>query len=203
MCVKKRRHMDINSTGSRLGFRAFQRYYELTFSSKSLKTTDDFINSPYYADFAKFGNYLSSLKPIHIERFVDYVVMGGLKLKDWTREDIYWLYIDEFTKKEPAISAVERTITEIAAWCEENNVDFFKFFDQVSANEAAYLIQSGRISPWVLYLSTGGENLMSKFNEDHAKMIASVIDPGFWMRKFKKAEDDVEYIRTLLEQSGI
>jgi hypothetical protein len=44
---------------------------------------------------------------------------------------------------------------------------------------------------------------MNRFNEDHAKMIRLVIDAGFWMKKFKKDKEDVEYIRTLLEQAGL
>lgn len=203
MCVKKRRFMDIGSTGSRLGLMAFNRFYELTTKSKKAKTAEDFINSSYYTEFAKFGNYLSALKPSHLNKFVDYVILNGVKLKDWCREDIYWLFVDDFIKKEPAISAVERTITELAEWCEENNVDFFKFFETVSSNEAAYLIQSGKISPWVLYLSSSGEKLLDKFNDDHAKMIGTVIDPGFWMRKFKKDPEEVEYIRKLLTDSGL
>lgn len=203
MCVKKRRHMDINSTGSRIGFRAFQRFYELTTTSKKVKTTDDFINSPYYLDFAKFGNYLSALKPVHLEKYIEYVIMNGVKLKDWTQEFVYDVYIENLTRTEPAISATERTITEIMSWCEENNVEFTKFFSAISANEAAYLIKTGRISPWVLYLAASGDDLMRRFNDDHAKMIGGIIDAGVWMKKFKKDTEDVEYIRNLLEQAGL
>jgi hypothetical protein len=62
---------------------------------------------------------------------------------------------------------------------------------------------TGKISPWVLYLAATGENLMARFNDDHAKMIGGVIEPGFWMKKFKKSDEDVEYIRTVLEQAGL
>lgn len=203
MCVKKRRHMDLNSTGSRLGFRTFQRFYEKNTASKGLKSTDDFINSTYYVDFVKFGNYLAMLKPVHIEKFIDFVVMGGLKLKDWTRNEVYDLYVEDLIKKEPAVSATERTITEILEWCEANKVEFGKFFEEINANEAAHLVRTGKISPWVLYLSASGEKLMNRFNEDHAKMIGAIIDPGFWMKKFKKSDDDVEYIRNILEQAGL
>lgn len=203
MCVKKRRHMDIGSTGSRLGLMAFNRFFELTTRSKKPKTAEDFINSSYYTDFARFGNYLAGLKPAHLDKFIDYVIMNGVKLKDWTREEIYWLFVDDFIKKEPAVSAVERTIIEIASWCEENKIEFTDFFKVVTANEAAYLIQSGKISPWVLYLSASGESLLDKFNEDHAGMIGSVIDPGFWMRKFKKESEEVDYIRGLLRDAGL
>jgi hypothetical protein len=203
MCVKKRRHMDLNSTGSRFGFRAFQRFFERTTNAKALKTTEDFINSPYYIDFVKFGNHLALLKPVHIERYIDFVIMSGAKLKDWSKDFVYELYVEDLVKKEPADSAVERSITEMSDWCEKNNVPFDKFFTSISANEAAYLIKTGKISPWVLYLASTGDQLMNKFNDDHAKMIGAIIDPGFWMKKFKKADEDVDYIRSVLEQANL
>lgn len=203
MCVKKQRHIDINTAGSRFGLRAFQKFYELTMQSKKLKSIDEFIDSPYYIDFAKFGNHLAALKPLYIDKYIEFVIMNGVKLKDWTKDFVYDTYIIDVIKKEPANSATDRTITEIIEWCDKNHIPFNDFFFSISANEAAYLIRTGRISPWVLYLSPSGEQLMSRFNEEHGKMIAGIIDAAYWMKVFKKSGDDVEYIRTLLEQSGL
>jgi len=203
MCVKKQRHMDINTAGSRFGFLTFRRFYELTVRSKNPKTTEEFINSPYYIDFAKFGNHLANLKPIYVEKYIDFVIMGGVPLKDWTKDSVYYIYIEDLIKKEPPVSAVERTISEIVEWCKVNNSIFKNFFFDISANECAHLIRTGRISPWVLYLAPSAGELMAKFNDDHAKIIGGVIEPSFWMKKFKKSGDDVDYIKTVLEQSGL
>lgn len=203
MCVKKRRHMDINSTGSRLGFRTFQRFYEKNTKSKNLKTVDDFINSPYYIDFVKFGNHLALLKPVYTEKFIDFVITEGVKLKDWTRDFVYDTYIENLIKSEPAVSATERTIEEIMQWCEANNAVFDSFFETINANEAAHLIRTGKISPWVLYLSETGGKLLNRFSEDHSKMIGSIIDPSFWSKKFRKCDDDVDYIKSILEQGKL
>lgn len=203
VCVKKQRFMDIETAGSRFGLRAFQRFYELTTQCKKVKSVEDFINSPYYIDFAKFGNHLALLKPIYIEKYIDFVISNGIKLKDWSKDFVYETYVIDLIKKEPAVSATERTIIEIMDWSSKNNVQFEDFFRDVPANEAAYLIKTGRISPWVLYLANKGDDLLSRFNEDHSKIIGDIIDPGGWMKKFKKSGDDVEYIRELLEQARL
>ena len=44
MCVKKRRHQEIDTAPSRFGLRTFQRFYQLSVKSKTLKTADEFIN---------------------------------------------------------------------------------------------------------------------------------------------------------------
>jgi hypothetical protein len=203
VCVKKRRHMDINSSGSRYGFRVFQRFYELTANSKKPKTMDEFIDSAFYIDFVKFGNHVAMLKPLYIDQYVDFIIKHSVKLKDWTKDFVYDLYIKDLVKKEPANSAVERSIVEIMEWSEKNQVPFNNFFNEVSANEASYMIKTGKISPWLLYLSANGGDLLEKFNEDHEKIIGEIIDPGFWMKKFKKSDDDVTYIKSLLEQMNL
>lgn len=203
MCVKKRRHMDADLVGSRLGLRAFQRFYEKTTGSRTTKTLDDFINSSYYIDFVKFGNHLVLLKPVYAEKYIDFVIMNGVKLKDWTKDYVYYTYIENLVKTEPAVSAVERTITEIVKWCEENKSPFSDFFTTISENEGSYLIKTGKISPWVLYLSSTAGNLLSRFSEDHSKMIGDIIEPGFWAKRFRKSEDDVEYIKSILQAAGI
>lgn len=202
MCVKKQRHLDLNTAGSRYGFRAFQRFYELTTNSKKIKTQQEFIESKYYIDFVKFGNHLDLLKPVHIEQYIDFVVMSGLKMPKWMTDPVYELYVENLVKTEPPLSAVERTISKIVEWTEKNNVPFKDFFYLLSANEGAHLVKTGRISPWVLYLADSAEDLMKRFEADtaHARMIQNIIDPGFWMRKFKKSNDDVDYIRNLLGQ---
>lgn len=203
MCVKKQRHADINSAGARFGFIAFRRFYEISMNSKKPQTHQDFIDSPYYIDFVKFGNHLALLKPMYPEQFVDFVLRNGVNLKDWTKDFVYYTYLNDLIRKEPAMSATERTITEIVEWCDTNKVEFGEFFNSVNPNEAAYMIQMGKISPWVLYLSVNGGLLMDKFTDDHAKMINEMIDPGVWMKKFKKQNEDVDYIRNLLEQAGL
>lgn len=203
MCVKKQRHVDINSAGSRFGFRAFQRFYEISGNAKKPKSTDDFTGSTFYIDFVKFGNHLHTLKPIHPEQFIDFVIRNGIKLKDWCKDAVYELYISDMVQKEPAVDATDRSIQNMIEWANTNNTDFTQFFNEISANEAAYMISVGKLSPWVLYLSLSGDLLMSKFGEDHSKMMGNIINPGAWAKKFKNNKDDVEYIRTLLEQAGL
>lgn len=202
LCVKKQRNLDVNTAGFRYGFRVFQRFYSLTTSTKKIKTQQEFIDSAYYIDFVKFGNHIDLLKPVYIEQYIDFVILSGLKMTKWVSDDVYNLYIENLVKTEPAASAIERSITTIMDWCDESSKEFDKFFIEVSVNEASYLIKTGRISPWILYLCSTGNNLVERFNEDHANLIGQIIDPGFWMRKFKKS-DEVDYIKNLLIQAGI
>ena len=203
LCVKKRRAAEIDSPESRFGLRAFQRFYQITMGAKKPKSVQEFIDSPYYIDFVKFGNHLAMLKPVYPEQFIEFVITNSIKLKDWSKDIVYSTYIRELLKKEPAETATDRSITEIMEWCGKRNVDFKRFFYVVSANEVSQMVSTGKISPWVLYLCESGGYIMDQFNEDHVKIIGDIIDPSFWTKKFKANDSDVEYIKTLLEQVGL
>ncbi len=203
MCVKKRRHMDINSAGSRFGLRTFQRFYELTQHGKKVKTVQEFVDSPYYIDFVKFGNHIHTLRPVYPDQFIEFVIRNSIKLNDWCKDYVYDIYIEDLVKKEPAESATDRSIQNMIDWATENNVEFTEFFSRITANEASHMLRTGKISPWVLYLSETGDSLMSQFNEDHSKIMGKIIDPSVWAKKFKNNSSDVDYIRNLLTQAGL
>lgn len=203
MCVKKRRWTDKDTIGARLGFRVFQRFSELSTNSKKVKTDMDFINSPYYADFVKFGRYLVELDPVYPEKFIDFVIRNGVKLKDWTASYVYDAYMGEMTKTELPEAAVERTILEMSQWCDANIVQLSDFFKSISAVEATFKIRAGRISPWVLYLAESADFLMSRLSPEQGKIIHTAIDPSKWQVIFMLKKADVDFVQTVLKESGL
>ena len=192
-----------DTLSSRLGFRVFQRFYELTTSQKTPKTFEDFVGSQYYKDFVKFGRHLSQRDAINTEKFTDFVITNGVKLRDWTKPHVYETFLQEHMKKEPAERALERTILTLSEWAEENNTTFDKFFDEVTTTEATHIIQAGRISPWVLYLSDRASNLLSRMTSEQGAMVQAVIDPKIWQVRFANKPDDVEFVVDILEKAGL
>ena len=203
MCVKKRRNADKDTVGSRLGFRVFQRFYELYTNSKKPKTFDEFIHSKFYMDFVKFGRHIVAINPIDADKFVDYVLKNGIKMRDWTKDSTYETFLEEFVKKEPAQRATERTIIEMESWASENSNSFNNYFSEVGTIEAVYMIRSGRISPWVLYLSESSEKLMSSMTSEQLKMIERTADPDKWASIFENHMGDVRFVKSILKQAGV
>lgn len=203
MCVKKRRFTDKDTPGARLGFRVFQRFYELTTQSKKPKAVMDFIDSTYYNDFVKFGRNLVEINPLAPDQFIDFVIKNGIKLKSWTAPYVYETFLSEYIKKEPAEKAVERTIVEMDAWATMHDTEFKYFFRDVSEVEATYLIKSGKISPWILYLADSSELLLSRLNEEQGAIISTAIDPTTWHKIFQRKIDDVKFVKDVISKAGL
>ena len=203
MCVKKRRFADKDMSHIRLSHRAFQMFYDLNTSAKHPKTMEDFILSPYYESFVKFGRACQVNEQLQPEQFTEWLIKTGVKLKLWISDAQYDKFLKEYVKKEPGLKALERTIIYMSTWGEEHNEAWQTYFMNVSPSRAVYDIRSGKISPWVLYLSNTGGDLLERFNDEQVKMIQDNIDPPFWMKLFKKNKDEVAEIKQTCEEANL
>ena len=203
MCVKKRRFADKDQPSCQLGFRIFQRFFELTTNSKEPKSVMDFINSSHYMAFVKFARYLIDLEPLIPDQFITYVIKNGLKVKDWSKMSIYEDFLAEHLRKETVQKALERSVVTIAEWGEENNLDYTSFYENMAPAEATHLIKSGRISPWLLYVSDRSPTLMGRLSSEQNKLIQKAIDVNMWNFVFHKRMDDVKFAREIIEEAGL
>jgi hypothetical protein len=147
MCVKKKRMLDLGTIGSMLGFRVFQRFYDLNSKAKTQKSTDEFIHSKYYLAFVKFGRHLADLNAIDTNALVDYVISNSYGIDDWCKDNIYVNFLKRHIEEEHYERAIERTLNEMQAWCDNNNSTLTQCFRDMNTFEATMLIKSGRFSP--------------------------------------------------------
>lgn len=203
MCVKKRRFADKDMTHVRLGFRVFQMFYELNTAASKTKTMEDFIRSSYYEGFVKFGRSCIRNEYLEPEKFAEWLIKNGKKLADWSKDKLYDEYLLEYVKKESGLRALERNVIYLAKWGEEHNCNWQDYFRSVSAARAVYDIRSAKISPWLLYLSQTGDQLLTRFSDEQVKMIEHIIDAAFWMKLFAKNREEVREVKQTCEIAGI
>jgi hypothetical protein len=100
VCEPKRRYQAKDDTGPRIGMQAFQRFYNATQSNTNkVKTHADFISSPYYLAFVKFGWFMHQVRAINPMEFVDFLLKNNVKLDWWTKDRYYEKFIVSFMQK--------------------------------------------------------------------------------------------------------
>lgn len=203
LCVKKRRWADRDMTHIRLGYRVFQMFYELNTAASKPKSMEDFIKSQYYEGFTKFGRACVRNEYMQPEQFAEWLIRKGKKLSDWTKDAIYDEYLLEYVKREPGLKALERTVRYLNEWSTESGVEWSKYFCEVSANRAVYDLRSAKVSPWVLYLSDTGDQLLTRLNAEQVKMINHIIDANFWMNLFSTDAEQVDEVRAMCEAANL
>lgn len=203
LCVRKRRWADRDMTHVRLGFRVFQMFYDLTMSNSKTKTLEDFIQSSYYEGFVKFGRSCVRNEYLDPERFAEWLIQHGKKLSDWSKDSVYNEFLLDYVRREPGLRALERSIMYLATWSQESGTDWQDYFRVVSTPRAVYDIRAAKISPWILYLSESGAELLVRFSDEQIKLIDDLIDAKFWMKLFNENPEEVREIQQTCEAAGI
>lgn len=203
LCEQKRRWINKDEKYVRLGFIAYKRFYEISMGDKKDKDYDHFSKSQYYTAFTRFGKYIVDINAVDPERLIDFVIKSSIPLDKWTSDTVYNTYIQELNKKETADRALERTILLMQQWGEDNDRPFYVFFREISRPRAIHWIRSGRISPWVIFNCDSGVDMVSNFNDEEMKLVNDYMDPVFWARKFEVRNDDVNFVREVLEKAGL
>ena len=203
VCEQKRRHMARTEKHVVLGYDTYQKFYKQAQPNGKDKTYEDFCKSPYYNAFVKFGSFVSNVNPLYPDQFIEWIVRSGVKLDHWCRDELYEQYVLELIKREPVEVALERSISHMLSWGNDNAASWNHYFLYVSLSRACYDIKDGKISPWLVLNSASGKAMLQKFSDEQLAHVQNVIDPPFWVNKFKKLTSDVELVRQVVKESNI
>ena len=204
MCQPKRRALQKNEKRVQLGMYAFNQFYKLSAGAKKDKTYKEFCKSPYYNAFVKFGSFVSNVRPLYPEKYIDYVVTSGVKLDHWCRDEMYEKYAINLIQKEGVETALERSVMTMMEWADEHEpAPWNHYFDHISLNRAVWHIKDGKMSPWLLLNCASGKNMLSKFNDEQLQMIFHIVDPSHWALRFKRQQRDVDLVKEVVKESNL
>lgn len=203
MCEPKRRWLQKDEKRVQLGFYAFQRFYKLSTGTRVDKTYEDFVKSSFYNAFVKFGSFVSNVRPLYPDKYIDYVVTSGVKLDHWCREEMYEKYANELIRKEGVETALERSINTMVSWAEEKGSAYNHYFLYASSNRITWDIKDGKISPWLVLNCKTGKQALATFNDEQLNMLTSVLDPSHWALRFNRQPKDVELVKQVAKEAGL
>jgi hypothetical protein len=205
LCEKKRRYQQEKEKGVQWGFMSYLEFYRMTQSGKE-KTYDDFVDSPYYTAFVKFGRYCQDIRCVNFVSFTNWLLKNNKKLDYWTSDKLYEEWLFAYLRTETVQDALERGINEINNYIEDNPAlkngirDYFRYGN---SNRICHHITTGRISPWLLFNCDSGVEFLSNLTEDQIALIIRWIDPDFWQSRFKYETGDQKWARQILTTAGL
>lgn len=202
LCEPKRRYQERDDVGTQIGLQAYLRFYEVTQGSARLKNFESFADSSYYRAFVKFGRYCQSIKAIAVPRLIDYLVHKNIKLDHWTRDSVYTEFLQQYIKLEHYQDAIARALTIAEDWQSETQTPAKDYLRYGNRNKLCYQVNSGKLSPWVIYNCEGGQQFLSELNQEQVQMIWSMIDTDVWQKKFIDYASDCEYVKQKLQSLG-
>lgn len=204
LCEPKRRWQQETETGVQFGLRAYLRFYETTQGSAKLKSYADFVTSPYYNAFVRYGRHLVAIRAINSDSFTDWLLRQNKKIDYWCKDAFYEEWLLEYLKKEAPQDALERALKEMQDYATGNSIaDFSHYFAYGNTNRICHHITTGRISPWVIYNCNTGVDYLESLNTEQMDIVMPWIDPDHWSRRFKDYVADVEWCKHVLKAAGL
>jgi hypothetical protein len=201
-CESRRRRQERDEPGVRLGFHAYIKFYELTQGSARLKTFDDFVDSPYYRAFVRFGRYCVDIRAVNPAQFVEWALKKNKKIDHWCRDSVYTEYLVEYLKTESVDDALARAMEFGISWQETTGSPAQDCLRYGNVNVICHAITAGRISAWAIYNSTSGQEFLGNLTPDLITAIWPYIDADVWQKRFRDYQADTEYARDILRKAG-
>lgn len=205
LCEKKRRWQQEHQTDVQFGLRAYLQFYETTQGSSRLKSYQDFVESPYYNAFVKFGSYLISIRAVNANSFTAWLLKNNKKLDYWCRDSFYEEWLHEYIRKEAVQDALERALKTVEEYAQGGSglADFSDYFRYGNTNRICHHITTGRVSPWIVFNCDSGIEWLERLDQEHLALVMPWIDPDYWNRKFSDYLADAEWCKHVLKKAGL
>ena len=206
LCEPKRRWQQEKETGVQLGLKAYLRFYEYSQGSAKLKSYEDFVKSPYYNAFVKFGRYCQGIRCINYTNYLDWLFKNNKKIDNWCSDKMYEEWLPEYIRREAVQDALERALKEMQDYADDHpdlKNGFTDYFRYGNSNRVVHHITTGRISPWVVFNCASGVEFLDGLTEEQVSIVLPWIDPEFWQRKFSDYLADTEWVKDILVKAGL
>lgn len=202
LCEPKRRHQERTEVGVQIGLQAYLKFYEISQGSAKFKSFDDFVTSPYYKAFVKFGRHCQSIQAINIPRFTEWLIRNNKKIDHWCRDSVYTEYLLKHVLEENSMDAVSRAIETSIKWQETHGCPAHDYLRYGNKNAISYAITSGKVTGWVLFNCESGQDLLASLNQEQLALIWPWVDPDVWSKKLHDYPADAEYVKSVLKEGG-
>lgn len=201
ICETKRRYNDREKIGNRIGFSSWVQFYS-KHSRKQKKDYMDFAKSAYYTAFVKFGNYCAEAHVLNPSRYVDWLLKEQISIDTWNRDSNYTKFILDYLKSEDPLDAIARSIETTVTLAETEKIQTKDVLRYGNRNRICFEITKGKISPWMLFQSDSGVQLIESLDGTQQKMIFDYINPEQWAIKFKRSTNIIPEVKELLKSAG-
>jgi hypothetical protein len=107
-----------------------------------------------------------------------------------------------YLRVEAVADALARAVEYGIDWGEKTTHPAHDCLRYGNSNVLCHAVTTGRISPWVIYNSTSGQEFLNSLDTTQITMIWPYIDSDAWQKKFHDYSADQEYAKEILKQAG-
>lgn len=202
-CKEKDKAEKLNSITGKRAFSIYQKWMRKKFKTSAI-SQETFKNSKYFNAFYKFAIFVKKANIPDIDSYINLMDKMRVDPVNWTNDIAYSKYIEHISRVLTPKEMVKITIKTIFDIAEAADVDVSEVFDVLYPNEVIHFIQQRKLSPWFLLNSKKFANFYAnKTNKEEKKILERLMNPDFWIERFKNHENEVKNIKRYVAEMGL
>lgn len=201
ICEQKRRWINKDERAVRIAYASWQHWCKRTglHLNKKNVSYEDFMKSSTYITFVKFGNFVEENRLSNYLAYIDFMIKQNYKSNDWLKNSTYEYFIKMNIRQESIEDAIQRTVTFMDKWSTEHEEDWTTFFEKISGQEALDWLRSGRISPWIFFISKKAQMLLATMSDEQVMLLDRYLDIKWWSATLRRKPKDRIFVEQMVE----
>ncbi len=198
-CKQMERYDKIKTPEGQVALRAYQSW--LKFQKRPVPDVSTFANSATFIHFIKFGAWCVKAR-VDLDKYVRFMVKRGFNPSMWIREDVITSYLVE-TDKDYFQEELMECINIMFDLADNFDVDVSDLHNTLTIDEIILLLKTGRLSPWVVFASSGFKNrIKNDATEYQMEEFNDCFDLSVWQQRLSN-RDLVQQVKHYLSKMGL
>ncbi len=152
--------------------------------------------------FINFAQFTFDNNAIKVKEFVKWLIAQKIPAHRWCKDSYYESYIKELLKKESPDSAVARSLKQIEKWTEVNSRPAVNYFKEASPIEFLFMLQAGRMSPWIIFVSETSDDLINRMTSEQQDILVKLMHPNIWTPLYNHRKQEVDELKADMKKAG-
>lgn len=181
-------------------------YYNMWLNGmgKRSQTLEVFLDSKYYTSFIKFVKFTTRMMTPRIDIYIKVMIKRRLLPMFWCNKTVYQFYLDKFDVIFPPDEQIQISIETLTGLARIFDCKTADIFNHIRPFELIRLIQTKRLSPWLLLCSSKFKKYITyTMNPKEHAILDGFIDARYWKSNFTNSPDDVDMAKRVVKKLGI
>lgn len=157
-------------------------------------TIQRFEKSNLYPSFIDFTVHCYANNYHLIYEFGVWLIQNKISPTKWKKQEVFQSFIGLYLLQETPRDAVTRSLTYIF----ENGL-YGSFFKSYECSKIILCFETGRISPWILFVSHNPEDFLNRLTTMQADYFQKVVNMDVWPKKVERFKKTVDRLREELK----
>jgi uncharacterized C2H2 Zn-finger protein len=185
-------------TSNKQGYELWRYYFTTNHAATNVGELE-YVKSAYFTAFERFGTFCKDSAVVHPKQFLAFLLERKYRIDHWCSDAKYQEFYTEFTRQEEPLDAVARSITFMTS----QHSTVVEFFTKTHPNRICQALNSGKISPWFMLLSSTGAAFLESLSALQFDHVAETIDPQRWAVLLQRKRLQAADVKKMFAECGI